>query len=600
MKRYLLLLAFLVSTFLPIAAADEYVKQITIKIQEPAVGAIPTYEASVDQHQKIRVAEVIWTGEFDNGKFVRGRNYTVAVRVMIDESSPYMFAKPSQSVITINGKKGQVTSSGQKKMKIEYDWKELGGPNPDLPENKLKASLNELAAAYIATNTTNKDDVLKYLKKEMPNAEIWLAGGAYQSTQLLPTETEDGNFSITIGITKGSVTLDRYSFTVTIPARNKSPYAQKLNEDMKRMQAALKAHTITAKTTGKEILQIVNAAAVNGTKASWDETFIHNMPTSTMQGSIEGNLILALGDRTEYIRVHKILPIKGDKSDANIDADFHALAKALDNFKVTNTTTKEEVLNVADASITNGSTITLVNFSRIDATYEAEGKIVAYFELKNNDKVRSPRIAMKIDVLKAVLPPELAINQAEWEVVRQTNLQRFKQGCHLLAVASPVQDGARIRVDEICVRYSHTRPDGRECNTAIAPSFMINKIAGENIQARAESPSKAVENWMGSKGHKANILGNYCYIGVGRRANVAETSWVQLFVGNCEIKGVASSTGTFFFNTIEDMENAYVICDTGDGIKAYIPFDADYMIQNGNQYTLRLMGKTVTVTVGNN
>jgi hypothetical protein len=396
------------------------------------------------------------------------------------------------------------------------------------------------------------------------------------------------------------VTLDRYSFTVTIPARNKSPYAQKLYEDMKRMQAALKAHTITAKTTGKEILQIVNAAAVNGTKASWDETFIHNMPTSTMQGSIEGNLILALGDRTEYIRVHKILPIKGDKSDANIDADFQALAKALDNFKVTNTTTKEEVLNVADASITNGSTITCVNFSRIDATYEAEGKIVAYFELKNNDKVRSPRIAMKIDVLKAVLPPELAINQAEWEVVRQTNLQRFKQGLHLLAVASPVQDGARIRVDEICVRYSHTRPDGRACNTAIAPSFMINKIAGENIQARAESPSKAVENWMGSKGHKANILGNYCYIGVGRRANVAETSWVQLFVGNCEIKGVASSTGTFFFNTIEDMENAYVICDTGDGIKAYIPFDADYMIQNGNQYTLRLMGKTVTVTVGNN
>lgn len=48
------------------------------------------------------------------------------------------------------------------------------------------------------------------------------------------------------------------------------------------------------------------------------------------------------------------------------------------------------------------------------------------------------------------------------------------------------------------------------------------------------------------------------------------------------------------------MENAYVICDTGDGIKAYIPFDADYMKQNGNQYTLRLMGKTVTVTVGNN
>lgn len=108
MKRYLLLLAFLVSTFLPIAAADEYVNQITIKIQEPAVGAIPTYEASVDQHQKIRVAEVIWTGEFDNGKFVRGRNYTVAVRVMIDESSPYMFAKPSQQLLQSTERRGKL------------------------------------------------------------------------------------------------------------------------------------------------------------------------------------------------------------------------------------------------------------------------------------------------------------------------------------------------------------------------------------------------------------------------------------------------------------------------------------------------------------
>lgn len=453
MKRCLLLLVFLVSTFLPIAAADEYVKQITIKIQEPAVGALPTYEASVDQHQKIRVAEVIWTGEFDNGKFIRGRNYTVAVRVMIDESSPYMFAKPSQSVITINGKRGQVTSFGQKKMKIEYDWKELGGPNPDLPENKLKASLSELASAYIATNTTNKDDVLKYLKKEMPNAEIWLVGGAYQSTQLLPTETEDGNFSITIGITKGSVTLDKYSFTVTIPARNKSPYAQKLYEDMILMKRALKDLMVTAKTTGKEVLAAVNAASIHGTKATWGNNYAYNAPTSSLQGGIHGDIILTLGDKRDIIAAHKVLPKDGSATDAAIDTDFSALSKALSAHTMTNKTSEQEVIEIATAAIKNGSKLTCTSFIKTDATYDNDGKLVANFELELNGVKRAPRISRKIAKVRVSLPTEIAVSHDEWEVLRLTNIERYKQGISLLVMIAPLQDAGDIRAKEITIDY---------------------------------------------------------------------------------------------------------------------------------------------------
>ena len=103
---------------------------------------------------------------------------------------------------------------------------------------------------------------------------------------------------------------------------------------------------------------------------------------------------------------------------------------------------------------------------------------------------------------------------------------------------------------------------------------------------------------MKSPSHRANILkDDYCYIGVGTHSTGTTKTWVQIFVGSCTVIDAESSTGEFFFYTIEEMENAYLICDMGYWTKAYIPFDTDYMTQDGNKFTLRLKGKTVTVTV---
>lgn len=103
---------------------------------------------------------------------------------------------------------------------------------------------------------------------------------------------------------------------------------------------------------------------------------------------------------------------------------------------------------------------------------------------------------------------------------------------------------------------------------------------------------------MDSPGHRANILeSRYCYIGVGRKANSVTKSWVQLFAGNCDVSGVESSTGSFHFESVEDMENAYIICDMFYKTKAYLPFDTDYMQQHDKTFNLRLKGKTITVTV---
>ena len=603
MKRYLLLLAFLVSAFLPTAAADEYVNQITIKIQEPAVGAIPTYEASVEEHQKIRVAEVIWVGEFDNGKFIRGRNYTVAVRVMIDESSPYMFAKPSQSVITINGKKGQVTSSGQKKMKIEYDWKELGGPNLDLPENKLETKLKELAAAYPATNATDDKELLKYLKSKLPKADIWLTGGSYTYTRMLPSETSDGNVSTTIGIISDGVRLDSYTFTVVLPALNKSPEAANLNADMILMKRALKDLMVTAKTTGKEVLAAVNAASIHGTKATWGNNYAYNAPTSSLQGSIQGDIILTLGDKRDIIAAHKVLPKDGSATDAAIDTDFSALSKALSAHTMTNKTTEQEVIKIATAAIKNGSKLTCTSFIKTDATYDNDGKVVANFELELNGVKRAPRISRKIAKVRVSLPTEIAVSHDEWEVLRLTNIERYKQGISPLVMIAPLQDAGDIRAKEITIEYrkDHKRPDGSSCFTAIDPSFNRNRKLGENGYRTPTTPAQAVTGWMNSPGHRANILTReFVLFGCGVTTSNGIKHWIQMFAAGGGIRDVQSSTGSFHFDSVVDMEDAYLICDINESYKAYVPLEAEYMVQNGNQYTIHLAGKSVTVTVGNN
>lgn len=600
MKKNFVLAACLLSLFIPLTVFAANVTKVVITAVEPMVGERQSYEASVPATASTEIYEVLWNGEFDNGVFVQGRDYTMTVKLRIKASSSNVFSTTSNINVTINGHKAKVTKISEKYITVKYTWKTLGGENPDSPEYKLKARLKELTDSYKATNATDDKEFLQYLRKELVGAEVWVVSdGSYKYSRKLPSETVDGRFTMLIGLKHGGVSLDRYRISLVLPARNTSVHAQKLNEDMELMKKALDDYIVTAQTTGSEILNVVNAAAIHGSKAEWGENYTYEMPTSSVLGSIDGNLIIALGDKKDYIRAHKVLPIKGDAADADIDADFITFSKALHNYAVTNKTAKEELMKVANAAITNGSKLSCTGFEVNKATYENEGKIVMYFELTNKDKRRSPRIMMKIPVLKAVIPPGLPLTiQEEWEVARQTNIRRYKFGLPLLAIATPLQEAAEIRADELFIKCCHTRPNGTNYNTAIDTDFSAGKIVGENINAHADSPTESVNKWMDSPGHRANILeSRYCYIGVGRKANSVTKSWVQLFAGNCDVSGVESSTGSFHFKSIEDMENAYVICEMLYKTKAYIPFDTDYMQQHDKTFTLRLKGKTITVTV---
>ncbi|WP_352400637.1 CAP domain-containing protein [Anaerotignum sp.] len=112
------------------------------------------------------------------------------------------------------------------------------------------------------------------------------------------------------------------------------------------------------------------------------------------------------------------------------------------------------------------------------------------------------------------------------KVVDLVNEERAKQGISPLAVDADVMKAAQIRAKEIQTSFSHTRPDGRSCFTALDEAGASYRGAGENIALGQKTPEQVVNAWMNSEGHRKNILNsNFKSIGVG----VDGTAWTQLF-----------------------------------------------------------------------
>lgn len=112
------------------------------------------------------------------------------------------------------------------------------------------------------------------------------------------------------------------------------------------------------------------------------------------------------------------------------------------------------------------------------------------------------------------------------------NRERSKVGAPPLRLSGPLQDGARIRAEELTRRFSHTRPDGRNCKTVLHDS---NPYVGENIGAGYPTAEEAFQGWMKSFGHRKNILDpNFRELGVGffyKPDTKYQYYWVQILRG---------------------------------------------------------------------
>ena len=188
----------------------------------------------------------------------------------------------------------------------------------------------------------------------------------------------------------------------------------------------------------------------------------------------------------------------------------------------------------------------------------------------------------------------------DWEILRQTNIERFKEGLSLLTMVQPLQGVTCIRAEELNKQPSlkHTRPDGTSFRTAVPASF-VNAGLGENIyncKTNKFSATAAVIGWMNSKPHRANILRkDYDYIGI----TSYETQAVQIFaISKYPITSYTTSAGKKTFKSVEEMEGEYLICKDSSGLKSYLPLDTSYMTKVKDGYTLKLNSKkTIKLTI---
>ena len=122
----------------------------------------------------------------------------------------------------------------------------------------------------------------------------------------------------------------------------------------------------------------------------------------------------------------------------------------------------------------------------------------------------------------------------EKEVFNLINKQRTANGLSELKIDGEVQRVAKIKAQDMANNnyFSHTSPTYGSPFEMLQNFKVSYKTAGENIAGNS-SNSSAVNAWMNSSGHKANILNssfNYTGIGVVNSSKYGKL-YVQMFIG---------------------------------------------------------------------
>lgn len=119
------------------------------------------------------------------------------------------------------------------------------------------------------------------------------------------------------------------------------------------------------------------------------------------------------------------------------------------------------------------------------------------------------------------------------QVVAIMNQERANAGIGGVSQNAALDAVAQIRAQEIVQNFSHTRPDGSSCFTALDQNGVGYMNAGENIAAGYGTPAEVMNGWMNSEGHRANILnGSFGQVGIGFYSDPNTpygTYWVQVF-----------------------------------------------------------------------
>lgn len=389
-----------------------------------------------------------------------------------------------------------------------------------------------------------------------------------------------------------------------VPAHATIDEQQQIAAAQKAISAAMRQFKGSNETTEQEFLAAAQAALPAGSQVTVTSAgdFKIDVPANEERGgSMSCTLILTCGEEQFVLRQGATIAQILLGNTAQLEEERLAMSKAMHAMTYTNKTTKEEMLEVALAARKYNTTAKWTKFTKNNATFEDDGYVTGYLSLTLNGETSELRLHDTIPMLKRTMPTKaISVNKEEWDILRLTNIERYKDGKTLLTMPKELQRACDVRAWENVnnTQKAHIRPDGTLFSSAVEGTFRLFGL-GENLfhEKKIDVVAwRAVNAWMNSSGHRANMLNSaYSYMGVG----VWKNQSVQIFSKKSNpITSWTTSTGKKTFEDEEAMCKAYLICKDASGLKSYVPMDPACMTKVKGGYKMKLNSKlTVKVKI---
>jgi uncharacterized protein YkwD len=118
------------------------------------------------------------------------------------------------------------------------------------------------------------------------------------------------------------------------------------------------------------------------------------------------------------------------------------------------------------------------------------------------------------------------------QLLNLVNTARSQNGLRTLSINTLLNTAAQVHSQDQASRQtmSHTGGDGSTIGTRITRTGYRWIRAGENVAAGFTSAQSVFDAWMGSAGHRANILGDFVHMGAAvATGGNGMMYWTQVF-----------------------------------------------------------------------
>jgi uncharacterized protein YkwD len=116
-------------------------------------------------------------------------------------------------------------------------------------------------------------------------------------------------------------------------------------------------------------------------------------------------------------------------------------------------------------------------------------------------------VALACLSLQALPVAAVALTSSE-RALSLINRERTRHGCAPLKLDRRLTEAAERQSRDMATYhfFSHTNPKGGGPGQRVKATGYVYMMVGENIEVNSEEPEEAVDTWMNSPGHRANIL----------------------------------------------------------------------------------------------